>query len=469
MNIKHHEIAIPKDTPFANCKLQREPYAKVLTEIVGTFADGFVLAINNEWGTGKTTFAKMWMQSLSNDGFQTVYFNAWENDFLDDPRVAIMAELKPLIKGKVDGEKLFKSVLEKGAVLTKTVAPALLMSLIKKHVVDTGPLEEAIKNVTEATAGILEEQIREYSDKKKTVAEFRKELESFVKKKDSDKPLIFIIDELDRCRPNYAVEVLEQLKHFFSVDGIVFVLSIDKQHLASSVRGFYGSEGINTDEYLRRFIDLEYSLPKPSNDLFCEYLFEYYEFSEFFFSKERRQLSPFRDDAILFRKMAESLFSKGGATLRQQEKLFALARLILKSFKPNNYAFPHLLFVLVYLKVMRNEFYREIGANALTLQQLSNKFVDVLPLFGSTYGFNAMFVLALLLFFYNNSQDDEDRVALIESTPDGQLTTPIKIETRRTGSLADTLNLVVNNWDYRNVGLKYLMNKIDLMESVTMN
>jgi predicted KAP-like P-loop ATPase len=176
MNIKHHEIAIPKDTPFVNCKLQREPYAKVLTEIVGTFADGFVLAINNEWGTGKTTFAKMWMQSLSNDGFQTVYFNAWENDFIDDPLVAIMAELKPLIKGKVDGEKLFKSVLEKGAVLTKTVAPALLMSLIKKHVVDTVPLEEAIKNVTEATAGILEEQIREYSDKKKTVAEFRKEL-----------------------------------------------------------------------------------------------------------------------------------------------------------------------------------------------------------------------------------------------------------------------------------------------------
>lgn len=58
MKIKHHEIEIQSDKPFANCKLNREPYAKILTEIVGSYADGFVLAINNEWGTGKTTFRK---------------------------------------------------------------------------------------------------------------------------------------------------------------------------------------------------------------------------------------------------------------------------------------------------------------------------------------------------------------------------------------------------------------------------
>ena len=72
MNIKHHEIEIPTDTPFVNCKLNREPYAKVFTEIVSSYADGFVFAINNEWGTGKTTFAKMWKQQLNNEGFQTI-------------------------------------------------------------------------------------------------------------------------------------------------------------------------------------------------------------------------------------------------------------------------------------------------------------------------------------------------------------------------------------------------------------
>ena len=85
MNIKHNEIKIPSANPFVNCKLNREPYAKVLTEIVNSYADGFVLAINNDWGTGKTTFVKMWRQQLINEGFQTIYFNAWENDFNNNP------------------------------------------------------------------------------------------------------------------------------------------------------------------------------------------------------------------------------------------------------------------------------------------------------------------------------------------------------------------------------------------------
>ncbi|MBK9250288.1 MAG: hypothetical protein IPM69_19805 [Ignavibacteria bacterium] len=71
MRIKHKDIDIPKETPFLNCKLGREKYAKVLTNIVDTYSDGFVLAINNEWGTGKTTFVKMWQQYLVLNNFKT--------------------------------------------------------------------------------------------------------------------------------------------------------------------------------------------------------------------------------------------------------------------------------------------------------------------------------------------------------------------------------------------------------------
>ncbi len=59
MQIKHNDLIINQEAPFANCKLDREKYAHVLTSIVNNYADGFVLAINNEWGTGKTTFVKM--------------------------------------------------------------------------------------------------------------------------------------------------------------------------------------------------------------------------------------------------------------------------------------------------------------------------------------------------------------------------------------------------------------------------
>ena len=61
MKIKHLDLTadIDKDNPFNNCKLDRKKYAEVLTNIVSSYSDGFVLAINNKWGTGKTTFVKM--------------------------------------------------------------------------------------------------------------------------------------------------------------------------------------------------------------------------------------------------------------------------------------------------------------------------------------------------------------------------------------------------------------------------
>ena len=181
MKIKNHEIVPNLDHPFGECKLGREPYAKVLTDIVSTYADGFVLAINNEWGSGKTTFVKMWQQHLEKNEFQTIYFNAWENDFDSNPLIALMSELETLTNES--NKTAFKSVVEKGAVLVKNIAPALAKSLIKKYVVDLDDISlDTIENATKASTEILEEEIKAYTSKKKTIVEFRKALENFVKK-----------------------------------------------------------------------------------------------------------------------------------------------------------------------------------------------------------------------------------------------------------------------------------------------
>lgn len=80
--MKHQDIHIEKKDPFANCKLDRGKYAHILSTVVNSDATGFVLAINGKWGTGKTTFVKMWKQLLENNGHKTIYFNAWENDLI---------------------------------------------------------------------------------------------------------------------------------------------------------------------------------------------------------------------------------------------------------------------------------------------------------------------------------------------------------------------------------------------------
>lgn len=467
MKIKSQNIDIPSENPFVNCKLEREPYARVLSDIVKTYADGFVLAINNEWGTGKTTFVKMWQKQLKTEGFQTIYFNAWENDFDSNPLIALMSELETLTNAK--NKKVFKSVVEKGAVLVKNIAPALAKSLIKKYIGDDINID-TIENATKATTEIFEEQIKEYSSKKKTIVEFKRELGKFVKQSDNTKPLVFIVDELDRCRPNYAVEVLEQIKHFFSVSGIVFVLSIDKNHLASAVKGFYGSEQIDSIEYLRRFIDLEYSIPIPKTKLFIEHLFKYYHLNEFFRSNERRKISEFNSDDQALLQIADILFTKTNATLRQQERIFALTRLILCSFNSNQYIFPHLLFILVYLKIMQNDFFLKIERNELTLQELSNIFFETIYVNKKfPYGINLLYIEALLLWFYNNDRDHQNREKLFERDKSSNLTNHIvsKLENINQGSsLVNCFETIIQNWNIDTLSLNYLMRKINLVESI---
>jgi len=75
-------------------------------------------------------------------------------------------------------------------------------------------------------------------------------------------PLVFFVDELDRCRPSYAIEFLEMAKHLFSVQGTVFVLAINAAQLANAIRALYG-EKFDAERYLRRFVDVQLDLPVP--------------------------------------------------------------------------------------------------------------------------------------------------------------------------------------------------------------
>ena len=81
MKIKHENIFPDEKNPFKHCKLDRQKYSDILISIIDSYPNGFVLALNNKWSTGKTTFVKMLQQKLINEDYTTLYFNAWENDF----------------------------------------------------------------------------------------------------------------------------------------------------------------------------------------------------------------------------------------------------------------------------------------------------------------------------------------------------------------------------------------------------
>lgn len=377
MNIKHYEIEIEPENPFANCKLDRQKYSGILTNIINSYPNGFVLGLNNKWGTGKTTFVKMWEQDLKNNGFETLYFNAWENDFENNPLTALMGELKTLTTKET--EPAFKKTLKKASTLTKHIAPIIAKAIADRYI-DTEGVKDAIIGVTKGLSDVFENEVNEYQNKKKSISDFRQSLAEFIANTNEGKPLIFIVDELDRCRPNYAVSILEQIKHFFSIPNIVFILSIDKEQLGNAVKGVYGSNDIDAEEYLRRFIDIEYSIPEPETGFFYKYLYDYFQFDDFFQSKERSQYRELQSDKSNFLETCKLIFTNARIPLRQQEKIFAHSRLALRSFKWNSYVVPHVFHFLTFIKVIDNEFYEKMKAKSLTIQELQERFLKLVKI-----------------------------------------------------------------------------------------
>ena len=374
MKYKHYDITIPEDNPFANCKLNRRQYANVLTQIVSNYADGFVMSVNGAWGTGKSTFMKMWEATLKLEGFKSVYFNAWENDFTSDPLVALLGEIQGAITS--EQESAFNKVLEIGGRIAHNAIPTLVKVATKKFLgEDAANIAEAL---TKEAGNVFKEEVLEYQNKKEQFVAFREELSKFIESEVEQKPLIFIVDELDRCRPDYAVEVLEHIKHFFSLKGIVFVLAIDKEQLCNAIRGHYGSDRINAEEYLRRFIDVEYILPEPNMETYCNYLYEYFQFDNFFQQPARNQHQMFRDDGDAFLQGVVQLAHEYHLSLRQIEKLCAHTRLVLRSLK-SHYLFPNMTLMLIFLREYNHTAYLKIVHYEFNYQELVDFVSTIFP------------------------------------------------------------------------------------------
>lgn len=268
--LKPVEFKVEADDPFKHDVLKRAGQAKMLTKIIGDLKVPFVLAIDSSFGTGKTTFIRMWREQLRMEDYKTVHFNAWENDFTENALVSLIGEFREAVQLSGGKEsKVSAAALKVGAALAKSAIP-IALKFATAGMIDSKELGEVI---SDATSKLAEERIKNYEEERGTIATFRNELEAFVKAKSPAKPLLFFVDELDRCRPLFAIEVLEHVKHLFSVPGIVFVLAVDKSQLGHSLRAVYGS-GLDVDGYLARFLDLTYRLPQPEMRLFVASLIE---------------------------------------------------------------------------------------------------------------------------------------------------------------------------------------------------
>lgn len=216
-------------------------------------------------GDRKDFFIKRWEASLEEKGYDVIYFNAWENDCGEDPLVS----LATLIYKKIDTEdedlkNSFKSAIGAMALFAgKSILRGVVTKLLGNHVSEeiaqrTGDiLENGIDAFLEKNRSVIGNELIENSNKK---VAFTKEFKDTLTKVVSQiltrtgKPLVLFIDELDRCRPTYAIEVLERIKHLFEVYGLKIVIACDIVQLSESVKSIYGSN-FNALGYLQRFFD----------------------------------------------------------------------------------------------------------------------------------------------------------------------------------------------------------------------
>ena len=339
IRIKPRDIEVPKDDPFKYDLLALREPAEVLTRLVVNLDESpCVLAVDAAWGAGKTTFLRMWTQHLRNKEFRVVEINAWETDFSGEPFVALSTELLDGIKS--EETKQLKEASKK--VLRWVVPTAIRMA--------ASTVPGASQKLGERTASYVEDRLSGHREAQQSVAEFKRVLQDMAAKlfeANGNRPLIVAIDELDRCRPSYAVELLEVAKHLFAVEHIVFVLAVNLDQLAHSVRALYGGD-FDAKGYLRRFVDVDFYLPEPDRDAFIREQLRATEIAAYFDQtplgeKHRTMLEKFLGASHLSLRNAGQAICRLGllyASLRSGQNDCALATtvaLILRTIDPDLY------------------------------------------------------------------------------------------------------------------------------------
>lgn len=358
MKFRLEEIEVHEDEPFKNDALKRQPVVEFLRDLIKQLQGPFVLALDSPWGTGKTTVVRMLRASLKKEGVISVYFNAWKEDYVSDPLIPMVAAIDELQVEDIESGKQFSEHMATVRAVASKVAKRGLVAAVKLATMNTVDLDEVAEDVLATTVGdMADDVIDSFKQEKASLERFRDALEKAVMTVDhteDSKPLVFFIDELDRCRPTFAIELLERVKHLFDVKHIVFVLSIDKKQLEAITKAVYG-ESIDAPEYLRRFIDLDFSLPTIHNKDYIGSLVKRYGFADFF--SARKKYHELAGDEEIFVSGFTLLSNVYQLSLRSIERCFTRVASVLSQTQENQYLDPIFLAYLVVLKAKRpNDF-----------------------------------------------------------------------------------------------------------------
>lgn len=243
-------------------------------------SESLVISLNAGFGAGKSTFLKMWAHSISvRDATDelplVVKVNSWNDDYCGDPFVSLVSALIEALKVEnKDVQNLRDAAKNVGWFLTG-LGGQVVNKFTGIDVVAAGELAEK-KQVArgenqEAPNGLFDV----FWQKKKALQSLKASIRAIAK---GNKPnILVLVDELDRCRPDYAIYYLETIKHVFDIHGIVFVIAVDRKQLECSAKAAFGLD-LDFSEYYRKFVQREVALPKPDETSYGTLALKYVEY-----------------------------------------------------------------------------------------------------------------------------------------------------------------------------------------------
>lgn len=345
--------------PVVADHFNRKEEIENLTPILLNAEAPLVFAIDAQWGKGKTTFIELWSHYLSleiegqeKQPYQSVTINAWSSDFAEDPLLPMLASINEwVVRQKTEEDPVIAKV-DAFTQKVKALVPKLLRTGLNTGVkiatvgaVDVDALAERF--LAEGAGQIAGDAIEHFQSKQAALETFKDVLQEALELlPEYQQNLIIFIDELDRCRPTYAIELLERVKHLFDVERLVFVLSLNEEQLAKGLQGVYGAE-FNGKHYLKRFIDMDYQLRTPDLDRYVRVRFFTDEVEQHF-----NQSSQLHDVGGLLVSVVTWVCDRFDLSLRDVDQLATRCGLVARSISRDSVSS---LLMIVTLLILRRE------------------------------------------------------------------------------------------------------------------
>ena len=345
------EIQALEKTFATHDEFNRKPIAENIIRLLTSDIDLSPMVIDGSWGTGKTEFCQKLIRLMQEQhrDYQPVYIDAFRSDHSGEPLLALLAEIIKACTPEDTGEQpseqrknITRKVAKAAGFVMKTVAKAAVGHVLKQNLEDLEKGmsqiindEEEAKNVAETVAdsattlashsidatidATIEALLKEQIEAEKNL----ETLKACLKELAADKPIILFIDELDRCRPDYAVDMLEVIKHVFDVENVKVVLVTNTKQLRAAINHRYGME-VDAQKYLDKFLKYSFALPDkvevPSRTERALVSVEYFK-QLIQNSRMASELQALIDEHNLTIKFISDMIERNGLSLRETERL----------------------------------------------------------------------------------------------------------------------------------------------------